>query len=79
MATELDEAGRRQRRQQRRLFRDAGVLQHRQFTKRRPGRQHPQRQQQHALDFHGGAARPSSSALGRLLSGLLLRSILTTA
>lgn len=74
MATESHAAREQQRGQQRRLFRDDGVLQHWQFPERRSGRQHP-RQQQYALDLHGGATRSSSSALWCVLSGLLLGSL----
>ncbi|KAK1117434.1 hypothetical protein K0M31_016638 [Melipona bicolor] len=79
MATKHDEAGGQHDDEQRRVSRHARAVEHGRLAERRTGGQHPRRQQQHAIDLDGGAARSSSPTFRRFLSGLVLRSLLTTA
>lgn len=79
MAAEHDEAGGQHDDEQRGVSRHTGALEHGRLAERGAGSQHPGGQQQHAVDLDGGAPRSSSPTFRRFLSGLLLRSLLTTA
>lgn len=79
MATEHDEAGGQHDDEQRGVSRYACAVEHGRLAERRTGSQHPRGQQQHAVDLDGGAPRSSSPTFRRFLSGLVLRSLLTTA
>ncbi|KOX76446.1 hypothetical protein WN51_12127 [Melipona quadrifasciata] len=72
MATKHDEAGGQHDDEQRRVSRHARAVEHGRLAERRTGGQHPRRQQQHAVDLDGGAARSSSPTFRRFLSAIKL-------